>query len=367
MAAFKSAAKRIVPTALRRKMREHQVARSVLHLHGPKRVSLGRSEAAVTCVVKNVEFYIEKFIEHYFKMGFHHIILLDNGSTDETIALAKQYDRVSVCQSFLPIQANQGLFKRYLGNRYIDGGWCLDADADEFFDYPFSDVVSLRQFLDYLNHRHATAVVTQLLDMFSAGGLSDLTNDQQPSFEEAYPYYDLSNITKVPYRESDIAAMFGRRNTVTNADTRLLFGGIRRTLYGNNCLLTKHSLYRCKQGLEIFDHIHFVDKARLADVSAIMRHYKLTSNALETAIQNRQGFTALTNGYDDFIEFLTNQKNAQIASQTAMKFDKIEQLIDCGFVFVSPDYLQFINSNKATERCFPGAISNGDQTSLVSY
>jgi hypothetical protein len=358
MAFFKDLSKLIIPVALRRNLREYQVARTIVHLHGPVRISLAPDEAAVTCVIKNGEFYIEQFIEHYFQMGFRHVFFLDNGSTDRTIALAKQHDRVSVCHSSLPIQANQGLFKRYLSERYIDGGWCLDADVDEFFDYPFSDVIALRQFLEYLNGRQATAVVTQLLDMFSAERLSDLATQEQRPFQETYQYYDLSEITRVPYHQSDMTASFARHNAPTNIDTALQFGGIRKTLYGNNCLLTKHSLFRSNKGLDLFEHIHFVDKAMLADVSGIMRHYKLTSNALETAIQNRAGFTALTDGYDAFIKFLNNKKDVKIARTTAVKFQSVDELIPQGFVFVSSEYREYVKSKQDRNLISQGASCN---------
>lgn len=335
-----------MPKSVKRALREHQVARTVVHLYGPDKVRLEADEAAVTCVVKNGEFYIQQFVEHYLQMGFRHVIFLDNGSTDQTIPLARRYDHVSVCQSTLPIQATQGLFKRYLAEQYIDGGWCLDADVDEFFDYPFSDTLALAQFFQYLNDNHATTVITQLLDMFSMDGVAG-PNEQEPSnFAQAYPCYDLSNITKAAYRESALTSSFADHNVVTNPDTALQFGGIRKTLYGNNCLLTKHSLFRSKRGLDLFEHIHFVDKARLADVSGIMRHYKLTSNALQTAIQNRAGFTALTDGYDAFIDFLSNGSDVQVSRPTAVKFQRVDELIAPGFIFVSSKYQDYVKSKQ---------------------
>jgi hypothetical protein len=202
--------------------------------------------------------------------------------------------------------------------------------------------------------------------MFSAEPLSDLATQEQRPFEKTYQYYDLSEITRVPYRGSDMTALFARHNAITNVDTALQFGGIRKTLYGNNCLLTKHSLFRPNTGLELFEHIHFVDKARLADVSGIMRHYKLTSNALETAIQNRAGFTALSDGYDSFINFLNNKKDVQIARTTAVKFQSVDKLIPRGFVFVSSEYRQYVNSKLDKNLTLQCASSNGNEPSLVS-
>jgi hypothetical protein len=92
-------------------------------------------------------------------MGFRHIYFLDNGSSDKTISIGKRHKNVSFCQSNLPIDAYLSLFKKYLAKKYVKGGWCLDADQDEFFDFPFSDVIDCA-FLKYLNQKqpcgHAT-------------------------------------------------------------------------------------------------------------------------------------------------------------------------------------------------------------------
>ncbi len=140
----------VVNPALRRTMRERLVSLSITHLHGPKCIRLSRNQAAVTCVVRNGEFYVEAFIRHYSRMGFKHIFFLDNGSSDETLSLIRKHDNVSVCTSTLPVDANQGIFKKYLTTTSVVGGWCLDADIDELFEYPFSDVLYwLSDFLNY--------------------------------------------------------------------------------------------------------------------------------------------------------------------------------------------------------------------------
>ena len=167
MKSAKSVVGALVPVKVRSKLREQHVSMNVTHIYGPRTVQLSKSEAAVTCVLRNGEYYIDSFIQHYTKMGFRHMFFLDNGSSDETLSTIKQYDNVSICQSTLPISANQRLFKKYLAARSIRGGWCLDADIDEFFDYPFSDVIDLHQFLGYLNQNHYTTIITHLLDMFS--------------------------------------------------------------------------------------------------------------------------------------------------------------------------------------------------------
>ena len=214
VAAMLAKLKSLVPAGVRRTARQYYLSHAVRHLSGPKRLHLFRNEAVVTCVVKNGGFYMESFIRHYFRMGFRHIFFLDNGSTDSTISVAQQYPNVTVCASDLPIEAYQRLFKRYLAKTSSEGGWCLDADIDEFFDYPCSETIGLTDFLEYLNQERATAVITQLLDVFSDRPLSELS-EQQRDLAGVYHYYDLSDVTRIQYCQAEIAADYGRANEVT--------------------------------------------------------------------------------------------------------------------------------------------------------
>ncbi len=338
MLSAKSVANAVLPRSLRQKLREQWVSLNVRHLFGPRSIRVPKDEAIVTCVVKNGEYYMESFIKHYLAMGFRHIFILDNGSSDQTIAIAREYENVSVCQSTLPISANQRLFKKYLATKSVRGGWCLDADVDELFDYPHSDVVSLRELLAYLNDHNYNAVITQLLDMFSDRSLSHLVDEQKEDIKAVYQYYDISEVGKTDYRSSPVAVNSAGANRLASSDVALLWGGIRKRLYGNDCLLTKHSLFYPEAGIELFPHIHFVNRANVADVSGVMLHYKLTSNALAMALQNRDNFTENSKTYGAFIDVLQNSSGLQVKTSTARRFVEASELCESGFLMTSPAY-----------------------------
>lgn len=339
----------MLPPAWRRKIREFAVSLNVTHLSGPKKLRLSRQDAVVTCVVKNGEFYMESFIRHHSRMGFRHIFFLDNGSTDQTIAIAQKHNNVSISQSTLPIDTYQGLFKKYLAHNSAQGAWCLDADIDEFFDFPYSNVIRLHDLLEYLNGKQYTAVMTQLLDMFSDTPLSRLTQHDDDNLSAVYEYYDTSDLAKTPYRASELVASYGSSNQVSNANAALYFGGIRKRLYGNDCLLTKHSLFMPDKRLDLFPHVHFVNHARLADVSCVMLHYKLTRNALDVALQNKEGFVGNSERYGQFIDFLSNKPAYQIKQHTAVRFKTVDELVENGFLFASQEYREYVRT-KAPNR-----------------
>lgn len=336
--------KSIVPESFRRRLRERYVAASVSQIYGPKKVRLSPNEGIVTCVVKNGDFYLEAFVDHYTRKGFNHIFFLDNGSTDRTIELAQKYENVSICQSRLPIQAFQRVFKKYLAETSGEGGWVLDVDIDEFFDYPFSNVLGLAALLDYLNDHDYTAVMTQMLDMFSNQPLSYLAQRKSEDLRSIYRYYDISNIGKRAYYGSELVGIYGAGNHVPVQALQLYYGGIRKTLYENNCLLTKHSLFRLGHNVDPFLHVHFVNNARLADITCALLHYKLTSNAIETALQNKEHFSTNSKGYSDFIDVLTSHSDYMIKRDTAEEFRSVNQLLDNQFLFASGRYRAYAAS-----------------------
>src|SRR5829696_2420271 len=153
---------------------------SVEHLYGPEEVAYEADELVVVCLVRDGRPYVNSYVEHYLSLGVKHLFFLDNNSTDGTVEALKQYDNVTVLQTGLPYRnpkrgrgGTEALFKQYLVERFgKKGRWCLCADIDELFDYPYSDVVGLDSFLGYLNANSYTAVVAQMLDMFPEEPLS---------------------------------------------------------------------------------------------------------------------------------------------------------------------------------------------------
>jgi Glycosyl transferase family 2 len=149
------------------RVRPYLLPRKVKHIHGPAKISYALDELLVISVVRNGELYIRSFLDHYRSMGVRHFVFLDNGSADHTLEMLRKQEEVTVLQTEAPYNKYENTMKRYLAERFSCGRWNLCADIDELFDYPFSEKLSLRDFLGYLNNNNYTAVVAQMLDMFS--------------------------------------------------------------------------------------------------------------------------------------------------------------------------------------------------------
>jgi Glycosyl transferase family 2 len=330
--------KNLIPPSLKERMRCIQIRRSFRHLHGPKVIEQKAHQAIVTCLVKNGAFYIDQFIDHYLGMGFQHIVFLDNGSSDDTVSLATRHQRVTMYQSLFPVSAHQRLLKRELALKASPSGWCLDVDIDEFFEYPYSDVVSLAELLRYLDDNGYTAVVTQMLDMFSDQPLSSLAGPRREVLKDVHRFWDIADVKRTKYREDPLSAVHGRRNTIPHPELELFWGGVRLRMWGTHCLLTKHSLFKLGSGINLFPHVHFVGGAALADISGVLLHYKFASNASADASQNQAAFATNRHGYSKVIDSIRENPDLRITSTTTAELRSVSQLVDAGFLFASDQY-----------------------------
>jgi glycosyltransferase involved in cell wall biosynthesis len=315
------------------------VASTVTHVFGPRQFSVGANELIVLSVVRDGAVHIKSFLDHHFRLGVRHVVLLDNGSTDNTVEIARSYPNVTVLQSQCSYADHEVAMKRYLVERFARHRWNLFVDIDELFDYPYSDVVRLDAFLDYLSDHSYTAVIAQMLDMFSDEPLSQLDDCVETSVKDRYRLYDISNIYKSDYEYGDL----------TNDQVKMHWCGIRHQLFGTRNGLTKAALTFIDDRIEVFNVWHHVRHARIADVSALLLHYPFTS-AFVAKVRaafgdGRYGLSANAE-YAKYAERLSGEPDIRIAQDSARTLEEIEQLVDEGFLVLSAEYRKLVDRRR---------------------
>jgi glycosyltransferase involved in cell wall biosynthesis len=328
-----------------------RVGLSARHLHGPKKIAYAPDELVVVCLVRDGRPYIKSFIDHYLSLGAKHIVFLDNDSSDGTVDVAREHERVTLIRSTLPYKNYQFAMKEYLISRFGKGRWSLYVDVDELFDYPYSDVVSLSSLLRYLNEKSYTAVAAQHLDMFSDEALSkriSKTSEEDEQLKELYRLYDISNISREGYR-----GRFDRRsNMITNDDIKIYEGGIRKTLFGGNLMLTKHPLIFFDGKVRHGDMgFHRIKNARIADFSCVLYHYKLVGGLREQLARDLQEGRyprVLLPGYTKYHDVLQQNPDIRIRQVTARELGSVNELIDNEFLVVSDEYKRWADAEKGT-------------------
>lgn len=125
--------------------------------------------------LRNEAHRLSWFLDHYRRVGVDHFLMVDNDSSDNTIAyLAAQTD-VSVWQTSASYKdARFGMdWLTALQWRYGSGHWILTVDADELFIYPEWDKRDLKDLTTWLADSGGEAMGALMLDMYPKGALED--------------------------------------------------------------------------------------------------------------------------------------------------------------------------------------------------
>lgn len=310
---------------------------SVAHICGPKNISFGPDDVILLCLVKNGEPWIEEFLNYHLKLGVKHFVFLDNMSSDRTIEIAERHDNVTILQTSFPFAAgNDDRMRDYLLKRFGRNRWTLTCDIDEFFDYPFSDRITLKDLVEYLNRNNYTALVTQLCDMYP----ERISRFETKKFDrKKHKFFD-DNIDRLPY----CFKPYTGKKVCT--DISIYEGGIRKKLFKTAPYLTKHALLYYSKGTERSRSIHFLQSGRIADFSAVLFHYKFISNFYEIvkeAVRFEQ-HTLKSKYYKEYFEVIKDRKALEFKHKNSMVLEDVDDLIKTGFLTVSKKFMNYVDN-----------------------
>jgi hypothetical protein len=309
----------------------------VRHVYGPRDVSIAPTDLIVLSVVRNGELHVNSFVRHYQALGASHIVFLDNGSTDDTLNMLREHEHVTVLRTDAPYMRYENAMKAYLTERFATNRWSLMADVDELFDYPYSQALALRDFIRYLDHYSYTAVLAQMLDMFSPTSLIELCSTRDDILEQKYTHYDITSIRKEDYTWS----------TLTNPDIKWHLGGIRAHFFGTNNSLTKPALIFLDGRIKPFIQWHHVRNALIADVSCLLRHYPFVesfTSKVEHAVRNKTYSGAMWEYYA-YKKALEQNPRLSLMTPSARRLSNLSELIDAGFLVVSDQYRGWVRAH----------------------
>lgn len=257
-----------------------QVRSQLRLLHGPAMTRLADDQVALVLVGRDVGYFLDHHIRHHLAMGVSHVVYIDNGSTDASIEIVKRFPNVTIASCTAQFHRRQRQI-RYLANTaFLKGGWRLAIDPDELLDYPGSDRIDLPELTRRMTARGHNALVAQMLDMVHDGPISETAGIGFAEAERVLDRCSLQNLRSEPYH-SDFLKEFVGLNQASNPDIAFLFGGLRRTVFGEDCCLTKHALFRMDRGVVPQPHPHVSTGVTCTDFSAVLRHYKFAGGVLE--------------------------------------------------------------------------------------
>lgn len=317
-----------------RMIRQARFRTSLRHLSGPSRIPGGRQDVVVIALVRNGMYYLDEFLRHYRALGAGHFIFCDNGSGDGTLERLVAETDVTVLSSHLPWMSIENLFRRHAAQAYCANRWVLFADMDEIFSPPPTGDGSLRDVTARLDAIGATAMLAQMLEMVPEDPLRDWDRADFVSCLKGFDRYELTCITATPYGEHD-AIPFGKlieKNAELGPGLKILFGGLRRRVFGETCCLTKHPLVFVGPEVRPAVHPHCSEGVRVAPATGLIQHYKFAGDSIA------RDSDTLARGVSDHGEDALRANafaatpDMSLAGPDARMFEGLQPLFEEGFI-----------------------------------
>jgi hypothetical protein len=190
--------------------------------------------------------------------------------------------------------------------------------------------------------------VAHMLDMFPEQPISRSDNKYVP-LKEVHRFYDLSDISTHDY---GIVADTG--NVISNEEIDILQGGIQRTLFGINPVLTKHPLVFLDGNIKPMDlSEHWVSNAHVAAFTGVLFHYKLTSSLYDLVTNEiqEQNYVNKHGKYEKYYKVLNAASELLIRRDTCRELKSVNDLVGTPFAIVSPEYMKLVKeeARKSTD------------------
>jgi hypothetical protein len=254
------------------------------------------------------------------------------------VAIASAFAGVTVLRNTLPAKRYEVLL-RVAGARVVQGGWLLFADADELFEVPLG--APLGRLTTYLNRCGFTAMVAQMLDLFAPAPYGETKGWDYAGVIAQADRYSLGQVVSVPYHDQASIGFSWFLNGNTG-DVALKLGGLRAEVFGEACFLSKHSLVRNVAGVAVMVHPHCASGVRVADVTGLLRHYKLAGDYLA---RDAASVAAGTWDHDEDAKRLAAAVGGDgfvIAPQQSLVYAGAGVLVEQGFLEASDAYRAFV-------------------------
>jgi hypothetical protein len=314
------------------------------HEYGRKANASAKNLITVVCLVKNGAHYAKTFMDHYQGLGCDRFIFIDNGSSDNTAQILGKYENATVYTTDLSFRNYESEIRREVINSLCRGQWCLCVDIDELFEFPRQNRIGLDGLLRYMSLNGFTAAIAHMLDMYPR--MIDFSPDaMEEKIKDTYCYYDTSDIKSCDY--FDFAGVFNAHNSLSKKNIPVYFGGVRGRSFkaeDSRYLLTKHPLIFIDNKIDPFTNPHFSNKAAVADITCLLRHYKFTPRFKETVLNGKNEYEYYANReYQAYDRALRDAESLSLYNSQSKKFGCVDDLIGEGFISVSQQYELYCN------------------------
>ena len=221
-------------------------------------------------VFRNESLRIPYFFEYYRSLGVTEFVVVDNDSTDGTRDWLLQQTDTHVYEgvgSFLKARFGYRWLAQLL-EIYGRGRWCIIADADELFTFPFCETRSVNDLVSFLEAQGDSALFALLLDMYANSPFDEVRYDGGMDPLEVCSYFDPDS--HYLWKSAD----FESRESSVGEYPHFYRGGMRHRVFGVAPCLNKIPLLRYGSGVRLHPGAHFIEGARISRLRGVVLHFK---------------------------------------------------------------------------------------------
>ena len=300
----------------------------------PRRVdaqAIAKAWCIVVVCVRNERPRLTRFLGHYRHLGAAHFLFVDNASTDDTEACLLEQPDCSVWRAEGSYKAsNFGMdWCNHLLAGHGVGKWCVTVDPDEFLLFPYCEQRGLRSLTRYMDGLEQPALFAPLIDVYSAGRLSEaqLTADTDPF--QLCPYFDRFNLTQ---RWDEGSGSFWVQ------------GGVRmRRFFADDPMkapaLNKVPLIKWQPGLRYVSSMHHTNRREInctvrsnrQAVSGVLFHFKYVNLLTQKAAEEMKRGEHY-DGSAEYKAYLDAGDPVLFDPEVSVRFEGTRQLQELGFM-----------------------------------
>ena len=313
---------------------------STIKVPGNQFIPKDISEIRLFAIMRNESLRLPHFINYYKNLGVARFFLIDNNSTDDSVALALTEEKVHVFETKENYQ-NHWYWMEHLLDTYGKGHWCVVVDIDELFSFPYAEHLSLRELRVFLERKNETAIRTFLLDMYSDQSVAAASYRHRENPLEVVNYFD-TDYQKMPF-------LFPDRSTGKHYTFEIFTGGMRDRVFGRSnppSILSKVPFFKNTEGTYLSQGMHAINGATLSEVQGVVFHTKFLSDFITEVEEECQREQHYGNAfyYKIFHQKLKETPDIQFYHEGSAKLEGLQQLVELGLMKTTPEFEAFAQS-----------------------
>jgi len=280
-------------------------------------------EVWMIVVCRNEALRLPYMLKYHFDLGVSHVLLLDNDSSDRTLAVVADDPRVHVFSSREqykgPLYWQEPLLRKFAVDR-----WCLVLDADELFVYPHMDRMNLSDLAAVLEGQGVAALHSLFIEMFSRGPIGQMEYQPGADFRMAAPWFDAEGYVRKKYH----------RVFSGESPEFIYMGGTRARIFNEEFGCSKYPFFKYAPNFFLRRGLHTIEGARLAEEQGAILHFKYLQDFKDKAFREakRGVYWNASAEYKAYVERFEAEGDFSLWHPKAKQFDGWQQLMGLGLM-----------------------------------